>query len=245
MLRRSLSGLLATSTLLPFGAARAQTPSAPATASAAAPVRRGPVPAASAAVVQGVVTVLRNGQTSALRRGAALAEGDTIQTGDNAEVLLRFADGARSAIRPNSSLEVKGLKLNGPVDERRTELSLLKGALRYISGKLTRRDGVRFTTPTATIGIRGTDIEIAINPNASDDLAAGTVLKVNSGVAVMDATDGTRVDVTTGDFAIGTEPELTPRGGGKRRPAARTVDAAAKSLAQQALGKGKLDNFMR
>ena len=54
----------------------------------------------------------------------------------------------------------------GAASDNRSALSLLKGAMRAITGYIGRsnRDGYRIETPTATIGIRGTDHEPAYYP---------------------------------------------------------------------------------
>ena len=103
-------------------------------------------------------------------------------------------------------------------------MRILKGGLRYISGKATVRDKVLFETSTGEIGIRGTDIEIAVADEPRQEVAAGTYLKVNKGAATLTAADGTTVDVDSGEVAFGGEPELVPKGAsGIRRPAARKV----------------------
>ncbi len=194
-------------------------------------------PAARVTAVSGKAQLTGASGTKSVVVGTLVSQSETLDTGPGAEVLVRFSDGANALVRPNSSLTVQSLRLSGPPEQQSKQLQLIKGGLRYLSGALTRRQAVKFTTPTATIGIRGTDIEIAINDSTSDDLAAGTVLKVNSGVAVLDASDGSSVDVQAGEWALGTEPELIPRGGGKRRPAARALPNSEQVAAKKLLGE--------
>ena len=137
---------------------------------------------------------------------------------------------------------VKTLKLKGAAATRQKTIRIVKGGLRYISGKATVRTRVAFETTTATIGIRGTDIEIAVSEDPVNTDPAGTYLKVNTGAATMAAVDGTQVDVDPGQVAFGGEPELVPRGvGGKRRPAARRVEDSVGGLFKT----GLLDRLMR
>ncbi len=214
-------------------------------ASAAVPTTRAR-PGAWVVAVSGDATSIGGASSVPLRNGAVVREFDVIETGLKAEVLLRFSDGAQTVIRPNSRIEVAGLMLSGAPEKRNKHLKITKGGLRYLTGKLTRKSAVRFTTATATIGIRGTDLEIAVTGESSDELQAGTVLKVNSGAASLDATDGSSVDVQAGEWAQGTEPELTPKGGGKRRPAARPLSAADQAAAAKLLGsKGKMDALLK
>ena len=174
--------------------------------------------------------------------GSRLREGDQFVSIGQSEALVRFDDGARMAMRADTQLQVKALQLKGPSDLRQKTLEILKGGLRYISGRATLKSKVAFVTSTASIGIRGTDIEIAVSEDAVNNDPAGTYLKVNTGIATMEASDGTQVDVDAGQIAYGGLPEVVPRGpGGTRRPAARKVEAAAGGLFKG----GQLDRLMR
>ena len=133
--------------------------------------------------------------------GSRLREGDEFVSVGQSEALVRFDDGARMAMRADSRLQVKALTLKGPADLRQKTLEILKGGLRYISGRATLKGKVAFVTSTATIGIRGTDIEIVVSEDAVNTDPAGTYLKVNTGIATMEASDGTQVDVDAGQIA--------------------------------------------
>lgn len=208
------------------------------------------IPAAGAATslraVDGDVNVHRGEQVTAGRNGTVLKEGDEVEAAEGAShAIIRFDDGARLAVRPGSRLVVKRLQMTGPTSKRQKTIRLVKGSLRYISGKATVRAGVAFETSTATIGIRGTDIEIAVLEEPRDDNPSGTYLKVNTGQATLQASDGEVVAVDPGEFAYGGEPELTPRGGNvKRRPAARKIEAAAAAV-PGLFRAGRLDALMR
>ena len=198
--------------------------------------------AARILVVNGHIQIQRGDKTIPAVVGSRLRTGDEFASEAGSEALVRFDDGARLALRSESRLLVKELKLKGPSAGRQKTIRLLKGGLRYISGKATVKNRVTFETTTATVGIRGTDIELAISEDPVNTDPAGTYLKVNTGLATMEAADGTQVDVDPGQVAFGGEPELVPRGaGGVRRPAARRVEAAVGGLFKA----GALDKLMR
>ncbi len=201
----------------------------------------GAAQSATLRTVRGSVEVVRDGVSLPAVKGQRLKKGDVLKSAaadptkpgsDNGgEALVRFDDGARMALRGGSTIELQQLQLAGPRQERQKMLSIITGALRYISGVATVRQKVSFVTNTATIGIRGTDIEIVVAPEAVDDNNPGTYLKVNTGAAVLTAPDGAKVDVAPGEVAYGGEPELTMRGkGGTRRASARKVDVAASGV---------------
>lgn len=183
--------------------------------------------AARVTALSGLVQIFRGDRLLPAVVGSRLRVGDEFVSEGDAEALVRFDDGARLALRAESRLQFTALKLKGPAAARQKTINILKGGLRYISGKSTVKSQVAFTTSTATIGIRGTDIEIAVSEDAVSNDPAGTYLKVNTGVATMEASDGTQVEVDAGQIAFGGLPEVVPRGpGGTRRPAARKVEAA-------------------
>jgi hypothetical protein len=196
--------------------------------------------AATLRMVNGNVQVVRDGAVLPATQSMRLKKGDVLQSDPasaeagapaGGEALVRFDDGARLALRNGSSLEIQELQLKGPAATRQKIINVIKGSLRYISGIATARQKVTFTTNTATIGIRGTDIEIVVSEEAVQDNNPGTYLKVNTGAAVLTAPDGAAVDVASGEVAYGGEPELNTRGaGGVRRAAARKVQAAGAGL---------------
>jgi FecR protein len=211
-------------------------------AAAATCMLSGAAQAATLRTVNGNVQVVRDGNALSATPSMRLKKGDVLQsdpaspdTGAGAaaggEALVRFDDGARLALRTGSSVEIQELQLKGPAATRQQIINVVKGSLRYISGIATVRQKVTFTTSTATIGIRGTDIEIVVSEEAVQDNNPGTYLKVNTGAAVLTAVDGAAVDVAPGEVAYGGEPELNTRGvGGVRRAAARKVQAAGTGL---------------
>ncbi len=192
--------------------------------------------------LNGKLSIERGDKTLKPIVGTRLRAGDAFISEGNAEALVRFDDGARLALRAESRVEVQALQLTGAPTARRKTIKIVKGGLRYVSGRATAKNSVSFTTNTATIGIRGTDIEIAVSQDTINSHPAGTYLKVNSGRATLAAVDGTQVDVEPGQIAYGGLPELVPRGaGGVRRPAARKITEPVVGLFKP----GKLDRLMK
>ncbi len=103
----------------------------------------------------------------ALAKGDRVVEGDTITTGTNGSVLITTDDSGVLAVRPRSRLIIDAYKVNGS-DQDSVVLNLLRGSLRSITGWISKTapKNYRVTTNTATIGIRGTDHEVAISEGA-------------------------------------------------------------------------------
>ena len=123
------------------------------------------------------------GKERRLTRGATINEGDTIVTG-RGRAQIRFSDGARTALLPNSEFRVDTYRYEAQKEEEsRGFFSLLKGGLRTITGAIgrTRRDGYRVTTPTATIGIRGTEYLAVLGNSLSVWVGGGEIEACNRG----------------------------------------------------------------
>jgi hypothetical protein len=141
-------------------------------------------------VIGDVRIVGRDGAQRPAERGAELRDGETIQTGANALAQLRLADGGLLSVRADTELKLDRFAYAGRDDRNASFLvSLLKGGFRSITGLIgqVNRDGYRVTTPSATIGIRGTDFDTLVLTAARPDvqMEAGTFARVHRGEIVV------------------------------------------------------------
>ena len=168
-----------------------------------------PAPAAFATdfgtveLVTGQVSVqLQDGRVIVPRVGDILIAGAELSTGRDGELQIETLDGGFIALRANTRLRVADYRAEG--DELDTQiLSLVRGTFRSITGWIGRynQDRYKVTTPTATIGVRGTDHEPSFLTEddvmataAEAGLEAGTYDKVNEGASYIE-TDAGRVDL--------------------------------------------------
>lgn len=96
---------------------------------------------------------------------------------------------------------------DGAASQNSSVLDLAKGALRMITGLIgqTNSSGYAIVTPTATMGIRGTDHEPAYQPpgaSADKDQPPGTYDKVNEGETFIRNEKGQQVTVNRGRVAF-------------------------------------------
>lgn len=107
---------------------------------------------------QGSATVTRGGQETPADPGMKLQVGDVLTTGSNGSLGVIFRDDSTLSLGPDSSLVVREF-LFSPAEHRLGLVArLTKGTMAYLSGVLGKLapEAVRFETPVATIGIRGT-----------------------------------------------------------------------------------------
>lgn len=144
-----------------------------------------PVAAAEITLVTGRVTVSAATGARSLGAGDKVFAGDTLLVGPNSYANLKFPDGGRVLLRPNTDFTVEAYQY-APLAEtpagaapaagkgkvaapaQQAFFRLLRGGFRAVSGLIGKADqqAYRVTTPVATIGIRGTDYEVQI---CSDD----------------------------------------------------------------------------
>ena len=170
----------------------------------------GDVAAAAARVdfVYGFVTVAGlDGQEQPLLRGAELNSGDTVRTAEG-RAQLRFSDGAYVSLQPQSEFSIRDYRFDGKTDgSERGFFGLLKGAMRAVSGLVGRvnRDNFQVTTPTATIGIRGTGGVIQVRDDGS------TLIVGTSGIWSLTNPAGS-IDVPAGVSALApATPDAPPQ----------------------------------
>jgi hypothetical protein len=156
-----------------------------------------------------------SGKTHLLKKGDAVNEGDTLTTAPAAAVQVRMRDGGIVALRQDSKVKIDGFKFNGKEDgSERTAFSLVKGGFRAITGLIGRvnKQNYRVATPTATIGIRGTDHEIVVIEPGNKLAPPGTYNKVNKGETVMTNGQGEIAILPNqmGFAGAGQAPQLQP-----------------------------------
>jgi len=119
-----------------------------------------------------------NGVSRAVSKGALINEGDTVTVGTAGSAQLKMVDGGLLAIRPDTQMKFDEYKFSGKEDgTERSVMSLLRGGFRTITGAIGRlnKSNYRVNTPTATVGIRGTDHEILYVPAGANPRAGANV----------------------------------------------------------------------
>lgn len=113
----------------------------------------------------GLLFALRGQQRLALNQHSNLENGDTIITEKTTYARLKFIDNSEVTLRPNSQFVVHNFQYQPDKPQQdAAQLGLVKGGLRTLTGLIGKRstpDSYQMQTPTATIGIRGTDYQLS------------------------------------------------------------------------------------
>lgn len=141
--------------------------------------------------------------------GDAVNQGDSIITGADGEIHLAMEDGGFIAVRPNTMMRISNYRAEGDDDDQGV-FGLLRGSFRSITGWIGRHSARRYVvrTPTATIGVRGTDHEPTFIEKDGPDGEAGTYDKVNDGSSFI-KTDAGSVDIPSGKSAFAPHKDKT------------------------------------
>jgi hypothetical protein len=112
----------------------------------------------------GNVQILREGRSIPAPVGTDVMAGDTLRTVGDSSTGVMLKDDTRVALGPNSQLVLDRFAFNANTNEGDMLVSILKGTLRMVSGLLVKAnpEQVRLKTPTATIGVRGTDFIVDV-----------------------------------------------------------------------------------
>ena len=162
VIRRLALALLSLACASFVAGAAAQTAPGPSSAGAASPANTTEQHAHAGIVksVRGDVRLLGDdGSTRIANPGDALSPIDRLVTGADSGASVVLRDGATLVVGPSSRLDLKDFHFDSTTQEGGMLVSLLRGSLRMVTGLIgkTHPDAVRVETPTAVIGIRGTD----------------------------------------------------------------------------------------
>ena len=136
-----------------------------------------------------------------LRVGVDVAANERITTTADDRAHLVFEDGTSLTVAPNSVVVID--KYIFDPDRARGEMavSVTKGALRFVGGKISKSSEVTIKTPSASMGIRGGIVTVAVSPTGATtaNLLFGTSLSVTSqGVTRTTTQSGMQINVNQG-----------------------------------------------
>jgi hypothetical protein len=137
--------------------------------------------------------------------GEPIEGGQTVTLGEGARAVIKFQDGQIIALQSKTIFKVNSYKYDQAAPEKgESFFSLLQGGLRAVTGLIgnANKPGWKLATPTATIGIRGTDFLAVVNQGVYLKVDVGAISATNSaGTAVFTA--GQTAAVASGT-ALGT-----------------------------------------
>jgi FecR protein len=132
----------------------------------------------------GVAAVVRNQVDQALPTrvipinvGENITRDEVVKTGMESAAKLVFSDNTNLSMGPGSAVTLNKFVYSGAGSYEKATFQLVKGAFRFTTGGSDKR-AYEIKTPTATIGVRGTILDIRVDP-----LTFNTLVLLQEGAA--------------------------------------------------------------
>ncbi|MBR0795498.1 FecR domain-containing protein [Bradyrhizobium jicamae] len=97
--------------------------------------------------------------TTPINVGDALLRDETVRTGANSATRLVMADSTNLSLGPSASIKLDRTVFDDEHHYRDVAIRLTSGAFRFVTGN-SEKAAYKITTPLATIGVRGTILDI-------------------------------------------------------------------------------------
>jgi len=117
--------------------------------------------------------IVRTGYSALIdvKPGDAVFLGDTLKTGDDIKAQVLLSDGSVVTVAPNSSVQMKGHRVDREQGIRNSVMKTLKGTVRFLISKVFKPhaagtelkwkdSNVTIETQNAIAGVRGTDVAV-------------------------------------------------------------------------------------
>lgn len=117
--------------------------------------------------VGGTAYIIRNGAAIETKAGTRVLRHDSLKTGADGSLSMVFRDDTLLALGPNSQLVINEFLFSPGEGKLSFVARLLKGTAACVTGIIGKLspDSVRFETPVANIGIRGTRFAASVADN--------------------------------------------------------------------------------
>lgn len=122
-------------------------------------------PAGTIKVVRGSVSILRGDAVIPATPGAQVFAQDRLRTGSDGSVGVTLRDDTLISSGPNSTVALDKYAFDATTHVGEMLISVLKGTFSMVSGMMVKHspEAAAIKTPTATIGVRGTEFAIEVD----------------------------------------------------------------------------------
>jgi len=165
-----------------------QTPVPPATQTPATPA---PDPAASAAdaqppeepignvaIVTGTATVTRNNSKIPLKLKDDIFLNDVVHTAASSSLGITFSDGTTFNLKANAEITIDTFVYEDGGKQNAGVFDIAKGNVAFVAAAVAKTGDMKITTPTATLGIRGTSGLVEVPAGAAANATNNVAIKL-------------------------------------------------------------------
>lgn len=155
------------------------TPAAPQAPASAAPAAE-PVeePIGNVATVTGIATVIRNKNSIALKVRDDIYLNDTVQTASSSTLSITFNDSTTFNLSASSKITIDNYVYEDGGKQNAAIFDVGKGTVAFVAAAVAKTGDMTITTPTATLGIRGTTGVVEVPEGAAATAAAANNVNI-------------------------------------------------------------------
>lgn len=113
-------------------------------------------PIGNVATVTGSASVIRNDTTTPLKVKDDIYLNDVVQTGANAALGITFIDNTTFNLKANTKIAIDNYVYEDGGKSNAAIFDVAKGTAAFVAASVAKTGDMKITTPTATLGIRGT-----------------------------------------------------------------------------------------
>jgi hypothetical protein len=148
-----------------------------------------------AVVIQNQVVRVAGPSTSQIKVGDGVLRDEVVRTGVDSAARLVMADNTNLSLGPNATLKLDRTVFNDEHTYRDIAIRLTTGAFRFVTGD-SEKAAYKITTSLATIGVRGTILDILAQRSK-------TTVRLQTGASLVCAIGGPCIELTqSGDTAV-------------------------------------------
>jgi FecR protein len=162
----------------------AQAPQTPAAPGAAAPdaatdaQSAAEEPIGNVATLIGSATVTRNNETSALKLKDDIFQNDVLRTSAKSSLGITFNDATTFNLTANAAITVDSFIYEEGGKQNAALFDVAKGTVAFVAAAVAKTGDMKISTPTATLGIRGTSGLIEVPEGASATSSNNVAIKL-------------------------------------------------------------------
>jgi FecR protein len=123
-----------------------------------------PLKVGQAEVIRNEVVSVGEAELFQVSVGDEVVRDETLRTSDDSDARIRLLDDTKLSIGPRSTIKIDRAVYSGEKSYQEITVRLSEGAFRFITGKSDKKS-YKIETPLASIGVRGTILDIRIEAN--------------------------------------------------------------------------------
>jgi FecR-like protein len=163
-------------------------------------------PIGNVATVTGIATVIRDKNSYPLKVRDDIYLNDVVQTASNSSLGITFNDATTFNLSASAKITIDNYVYEDGGRQNSAIFDVGKGTIAFVAAAVARSGDMKITTPTATLGIRGTTGVVEVPANASATAAAANNVNIKlypdadgrvGHIDVNDRTSGTRLGALT------------------------------------------------